>query len=406
MNCVLKVRSLICLLFSAGPSEFSASIGFSPIPLLGRSTSEIFAFLFFLVLRIFDKDDEIGASPNGIAEEDMEDDEEDSDEGNLIDDDDNDNDDDNDDDDDGDGLLRLGSSEDEDDLVDEEKRQEEVQSVMKALQESSMLEMEKAKNVEMQNKLWQRLLGIRIKMQGALKSANVLPGPDDADDLRMSTGEQLRNDIVGGIEVLASLRAALMGRHPDLVSDPIPAVLSGATDSDLWWTWMAQSNAATREAEAKVVHSCNERANLQSGRALKSFGRPLMEQIGHSLLHDREKLVKRTQLNRSGAPPLRSKRAREGTKHEPYHDDNIFDDSEFYGQLLKAFLESSSVTTGGKVMARDTRVKKTRLKKAKISMAIQDKLLNFMAPTASNILPPMADALFGSLFGQIPQNRK
>ncbi len=328
---------------------------------------------------------------------------------------DNDDEDDDDDDDDDDrvgkGSFSFGDDHDEDDdlrlngdqMEDEKIRKEEVDSMMRTLQENARQEMEKAKHVEMQNKLWQRLLAMRIKMQGLLTSANLLPAPEDADDLRMHLGEDLRSDLGSGLKQLADLRCALLGHHPEMQLDrPLPP-LPDSHDSESWWSWLAQSNAASREIEAQVVKSSNERANLQSGRAFKAFGRPLMEQITHSLAQDREKLIRRTQLNRSGVPPLRSKRAREGAKQEPYHDDNIFDDSEFYGQLLKSFLESSSSVTGGKVMARDTRIKKARLKKSKISMAIQEKLLNFMAPTASNVLPPMADALFSSLFGQTPK---
>lgn len=411
---------------SAGPSEFSASIGIHTHSFARSFHQQDFSSSFFLYRFFFfflkdadddDEDEEGGkamqlSSDSGSGEMRSE----------RSDDELNDGDDD-DDDEDEDRGLNFGVDVDEDDKEDPEEvelQQEEVDSMMRAFQENARLEMEKAKHVETQNKVWQRLLGLRIKMQGVLSSANTLPGPDDADDLRLRAGDALRHSVCESMAQLASLRGALLGRHPELpLSHSLPPVPQQES-SDVWWSWLAESNAASRDAEAAVVKSANERANLQSGRTLKvpktqkespsfftsclqAFGRPLMEQISHSLTHDREKLIRRTQLNRSGVPPLRSKRARDGAKIEPYHDDNIFDDSEFYGQLLKSFLESSSAVTGGRVLARDTRVKKARVKKAKVSLAIQDKLLNFMAPTASNVLPPMADALFGSLFGQVPQ---
>ena len=297
---------------------------------------------------------------------------------------------------------------DEDDVPLEEMGREEVDSVMKALQDGAKVEMEKAKHTETQNKLWQRLLATRIKMQGLVQSANMLPLPEDAESLRMHRGDELRKHLRANAELLATLRLKLLGNHPDfakaqaaLADAPLPP--SGEQSSDVWWAWLARSNAASKSAEEEIVTACNQRANVQSGRNFKAFGRPVMDQINTSLLQDREKLIRRTQLNRSGKVPIGRGDASAGG--DPYYEENLFDDSEFYGQLLKTFLEGSLGATagGGRVLARDSRIKKVHIAKSKLNMAIQEKLLNFMAPTASNVLPPMADALFASLFGQIPQ---
>ncbi len=295
-----------------------------------------------------------------------------------------------------------GGGDDDDEDDDLPMQQEERDSVMGALQESARQEMEKAKHVEAQNKLWQRLLAARIKMQGLMTAANQLPLPEDAAELRMHRGEQLRENLRGNLALLAQLRVRMMGNHPDLKSGaPNASPPLDAEESGDWWPWIAKSNAASVASEEAVVNAWNQRTNVQAGKStFKAFGKPVMEQIKHSLQHDREKLIRRTQLNRSGVAPLGNKRRAE--KQEPYYEENLFDDAEFYGQLLKTFLESSAAGTGGRVMARDSRTKKIRLQKTKLSLAIQEKLLNFMAPTASNVLPPMADALFGSLFGQIP----
>jgi hypothetical protein len=128
-----------------------------------------------------------------------------------------------------------------------------------------------------------------------------------------------------------------------------------------------------------------------------------MEQIQHSLEHDRAKLVRRTQLNRSGVAPHGEPLPPPSS--EPKVEEELFDDGEFYSALLKAFLDGSGAAASSAsrgLLTRDRRQKQHRVRggAARLSLAIQDKLLNFMAPTATNVLPPMADALFSSLFGQ------
>ena len=185
------------------------------------------------------------------------------------------------------------------------------------------------------------------------------------------------------------------------VSRNVPAVKE-STRSAEWWSYLKEANGAVTEAEEAIVDTWNEQTNVQSGRGLKTLGRTVMEQVRSSLEQDRERLRRRTQLNRSEAVPLGSgKRYDQAENHEV----EMFDDADFYGNLLKQFLQStgSTVSASQATRFRKRKHKQHRSSKSRLNMEIQEKLLNFMAPLSTNVLPPMADPLFASLFGRVPQ---
>nr|POF03058.1 protein aatf [Quercus suber] len=90
-----------------------------------------------------------------------------------------------------------------------------------------------------------------------------------------------------------------------------------------------------------------------------------------------------------------------------WHEDGdreLLDDSEFYTQLLKEFLETNDPKSSDFYALKSLQTKKRKIvdwrgsKSRKIWYNVHEKIVNFMAPQTMD-LPPMAPKLFENLFG-------
>jgi protein AATF/BFR2 len=122
-------------------------------------------------------------------------------------------------------------------------------------------------------------------------------------------------------------------------------------------------------------------------------------------LNDKERLVKRTQL-------VRNKTLGFGFPTKEEYDENIFDDTDFYQQLLREFIDSKldkandpmAIAMRYQAMknskARNTNVDRKASKGRKIRFHVHPKLCNFMAPTKQHEWEDdKIDDLFNSLQG-------
>lgn len=273
---------------------------------------------------------------------------------------------------------------------------------LEAMQNAARSEMEKAKHVDAQNKVWQRVLGTRIKMQNVVQGALKLPYFQDADELRAGAGADLSSSLKSCLADLAELRQKLLPLHSDFQPIELDRAPGKSGSSDEWWDWLHSSNSAGVTVEEGLVEEWNKKTDAQVGRQFKALGRPILEQIRFGLRNDREKLVKRTQLNRSGIKPVGKRSRNDSGDVDQEYEEEIFDDTDFYSQLLKTFLESAASESAKSVAVTRGNRRKKVIVKSKLDRRIHNELTNFMAPLTSAVLPPMADALFGSLFGQTP----
>jgi protein AATF/BFR2 len=89
-------------------------------------------------------------------------------------------------------------------------------------------------------------------------------------------------------------------------------------------------------------------------------------------------------------------------------DPETYDDGDFYGQLLREFLESAGTDAAaaagadalraGRGAKRRKAVDRRASKGRKLRYTVHEKLVNFMVPVASDP-PPFAAQLFANLFG-------
>lgn len=146
--------------------------------------------------------------------------------------------------------------------------------------------------------------------------------------------------------------------------------------------------------------------SMKQSKSMDSFEQPPSTQI-QQILSNQKRLIKRTQLKRSNYGVI----GKETTENEEY-DCEIFDDDDFYHQLLRELIDSKTSNDSDSLSVSrkwleiqkmrskmkkkvDTRASKGR----KIRFDVHKQLINFMAPIIThNFTEEAKDELFDSLF--------
>lgn len=382
------------------------------------------------------------------------------------------------------GMDDLGTSEgdDDDDEEENEGRDEEESSDddgdEKTLRTFSQAEVdeevEKGKAVQNQLALWDQLLEGRIKIQKALVTANQLPQPLTFPEFRRTGGVEFIGALKNSHKALKALQRSVLELHDHLLCQnvgtrPIALGSPGAQSPDEERTggeelsaqeagvpkrklemaaypdFMAKRFAAFQPYCNATLQKWHDKTRLSTGKTAKGFGafdRNIVTQV-EQVLMDKERLLRRTQTRRSeyrvlgkkdssaltsdlGAPEEGEAAAAEQQLKANAHlkdlDEDIFDDDDFYHQLLRELIErktsavdpNNQVAVGRQWLAIqklrrkikkkvDTKASKGR----KIRYHVHSKLVNFMAPVDHSSMSDEARGeLYRGLFGQNPALRE
>ncbi|XP_078539699.1 protein AATF [Lissotriton helveticus] len=380
-----------------------------------------------------------------------------------------------DDDDDEDVEEEADKDSDEDESMEEgrESMSEQIEdggNVLTFSKEQLTEEVEKGQAVKNQIALWDQLLEGRIKMQKALVTANQLPQPDTFPDFKKKGGPEMASALKNNYKALKALMRSLVELQDELLyqypdtrhlvdgnkakadsDEEIPSddeaeeeehveTRKGPTkrklEMDEYPEFMAKRFADYRPFRNSTLQKWHEKTKLASGRFGKGFSafeRSILTQIDQVMM-DKERLLRRTQTKRSvyrvlGKPEQDSAPMPESVPGEevtPIHgksnahlkdlDEEIFDDDDFYHQLLRELIErkTSSMDPNDQVaMGRqwlaiqklrskmkkkvDTKASKGR----KVRYHVHSKLVSFMAPIDHSTMNDDARTeLFQSLFGK------
>nr|XP_008532799.1 PREDICTED: protein AATF isoform X2 [Equus przewalskii] len=310
-------------------------------------------------------------------------------------------------------------------------------------------EVEKGRAVKNQIALWDQLLEGRIKLQKALLTTNQLPQPDVFPIFKDKGGPEFASALKNShkalkalLRSLVDLQEELLFQYPDtryLVDGTKPKVESeeeiSSEDEEL-----VEEKQRRRRAPAKrklamddypgfmakrfadftvyrnhTLQKWHDKTKLASGKLGKGFGafeRSILTQIDHILM-DKERLLRRTQTKRSvyrvlGKPEPAAQPVPESLPGQPEilpeapanaHlkdlDEEIFDDDDFYHQLLRELIErkTSSLDPNDQVaMGRQwlaiqklrskihKKVDRKASKGRKLRFHVLSKLLSFMVP--------------------------
>uniref|UniRef100_A0A9L0KEG4 Apoptosis antagonizing transcription factor n=2 Tax=Equus asinus TaxID=9793 RepID=A0A9L0KEG4_EQUAS len=329
-------------------------------------------------------------------------------------------------------------------------------------------EVEKGRAVKNQIALWDQLLEGRIKLQKALLTTNQLPQPDVFPIFKDKGGPEFASALKNShkalkalLRSLVDLQEELLFQYPDtryLVDGTKPKVESeeeiSSEDEEL-----VEEKQRRRRAPAKrklamddypgfmakrfadftvyrnhTLQKWHDKTKLASGKLGKGFGafeRSILTQIDHILM-DKERLLRRTQTKRSvyrvlGKPEPAAQPVPESLPGQPEilpeapanaHlkdlDEEIFDDDDFYHQLLRELIErkTSSLDPNDQVaMGRQwlaiqklrskihKKVDRKASKGRKLRFHVLSKLLSFMAPIDHTTMnddasPPVHSCVF------------
>ncbi|KAI3368109.1 hypothetical protein L3Q82_007848 [Scortum barcoo] len=328
-------------------------------------------------------------------------------------------------------------------------------------------EVEKGKAVRNQLALWDQLLEGRIKLQKALVTANQLPQPQTFPEFKRRGGAELAGQLKNTHKALKALQRSLLELHDQLLyqsADTRSIALGSAgaqgdddeIDSDEgevgsereagapkrklemaeYPDFMTKRFAAFQPYRDATLQKWHDKTRLTMGKSSKGFGafdRNILTQV-EQVLMDNERLVRRTQTQRSEYRVLGKREASaltsdtafpEGEEaeqqlksnvHLKNLDEDIFDDDDFYHQLLRELIErktsaadpNDQVSMGRQWLAIQklrSKIKKkvdTKASKGrKVRFHVHSKLVNFMAPIDHSSMSDEARSeLYRGLFGQ------
>lgn len=194
---------------------------------------------------------------------------------------------------------------------------------------------------------------------------------------------------------------------------------------------IVKRHKAMQPFKDSTIKKWHEKTQLSSNaiksKNFASFDKSVQQQIRQVLL-DKEKLIKRTQLMRNPIKILgkiKIEEKNEDTKNEEAvdlhltdYDKNIFDDGDFYHEMLKELIERKAdidaddpIAAGRrwlelqKLRSKIKRKVDTRASKGrKVRYDVHSKLVSFMAPQHVGTMSNQAkNNLFASLFGNKPR---
>ncbi|XP_050092081.1 protein Aatf [Anopheles aquasalis] len=310
--------------------------------------------------------------------------------------------------------------------------------------------------VQNQLKLWERMLEMRIKLQPCVIAANSLPPVDSYDRFSRENNEfrekasETTKTITDALDNLLKLQEMLF----DQFSETKQLLKTGSKRKALQSRLHSGGKrSAVEEYEKCLAGRAHDTVDYRNGVLMKWHDRTkiassvrnqkqslsVLKKIEDSLIN-REELVRKTQLYRGGyqrlgrptsdcdpSKPSGQTEEKQPTDHpeedddqpaeaKPVYDEEIYEDSDFYHQLLRELIEYKTNTTDSpqeianklaELQKLRNKMKKNVDTKAtkgrKIRYVVHKKLVNFMAPIPDyDWTDDAKDELFGSLFGKIP----
>ncbi|KAF8343463.1 apoptosis-antagonizing transcription factor [Amanita rubescens] len=284
--------------------------------------------------------------------------------------------------------------------------------------------------VSRQIAIWDALLEARIRMQKAVNAANSLPKPSDMDVyIQQPECRQALNNMLDEALLLADelddLQEHLLTKNESITLPPrkrrklddgedvdYNRQLEDATEDvsaveHAMHPWSIQTlnkwSAKIQAVAPSMLLPSNRNAFSKTQQNVKSA-----VQLAEETLRDHDKLLSRSRIRRGKERRLGASEEGEETQEGEEEDLDIFDDTDFYQQLLRDVIESKG--TGGvddwMTVQKEKKAKKkvdTKASKGrKIRYHVHEKIQNFMVPVhvIGGWHEEQIDELFASLLGK------
>nr|CAD7574794.1 unnamed protein product [Timema californicum] len=337
-------------------------------------------------------------------------------------------------------------------------------------------EVEKGNAVRNQLKLWDNLLEGRIKLQKVLMPANKFPQHTVYESFLSEGGAELQSALEHSKHLVASLLDKLLSLQTEMLDsytetknlhqrngetkrardsdEEIPSDSEEQQEHDTGNTREKSEDKPEKPAKRRkladysylinkqhedfmsyrnsTIQKWNDKTRVAVGnlsnRNFSAFEQSTIKQI-EQILSNKPRLIRRSQMKRSAYDVLCQEpasaekpepdaspdgRTTNAEEREKEYDVEIFDDTDFYHQLLRELIERKSTDITDPILLGkqwvelqklrskmkrkvDTRATKGR----KIRYVVHPKLVNFMAPIPQNVYTEESkNELFSSLFGK------
>jgi len=331
-----------------------------------------------------------------------------------------------------------------DDILQDLDRQDE--EVFKDAQKDTK-ELEKAHNVQNQQKLWDGLLEGRVIMQNSFKFANQIPSYPafnyyKKDNAAINTAAaEIQVELLDMMDLMGSISAENLkksgmkkssGDASTSTKERVKEAQQYLTqhkiskdtflqdfefDADAIWNDLDSQFLSVHSMLEETINTFSQRFNLMNTSSIKSkfmnvFQTPMQQ--AQKMMDDYPRLLKRTQLKDKDFKVMG---AFEGQNEQEY-DEEIYNDSEFYNHIYKEFItnaQSQSSLIDGELAVGNTQaylkqkllrskiakpnVDRRASKARKLRYEVHPKLMNFMTPVENSKLIPGRDDLIKNLFG-------
>jgi protein AATF/BFR2 len=301
----------------------------------------------------------------------------------------------------------------------------------------------KAAHTVNQTRLWEALIEARIHMQPLLAIANRMPHPETHALFCSEEGtSSLAEASQGPTEVLHDLdmlECELWNAHEELVAAAGKAEpLGESMDIDAEWEHMQERSKRFQEWQSSVLERWYERTQIgvTGAKKFKAVNLGTVRQIEQAL-EDKQRLIRRAQIRRAtlgrvlGEPRTGDRRATtvdesktataitatKAKEKDVEVDEEIFDDTDFYGDLLRELIESTRQREDGldegmfggvavselKRLRRQPKKRQRNVSKGRtLKFDPHPLLVNFMAPVDTPTAKTDWDTqqLFSNLFGR------
>ncbi|KAK9872355.1 hypothetical protein WA026_017813 [Henosepilachna vigintioctopunctata] len=300
--------------------------------------------------------------------------------------------------------------------------------------------------VRNQLNIWESLLETRIQLQKCLSASNKLPIAENFKELCDNGNEEFKNKLSESkscitkiLDKMLTLQDLVVKKFPEtkkIFSASNQGKKSEGSEEEITSEDDNLSNLEDENEEPMVkkrrkneeyeeiiskrhelyktfrnstIQKWNDKVRIGTSKN-NINSQTILSQLDH-IMSDKAKLIKKTQLKRSNYKII----GEVENEEEEVYNENIFDDDDFYHQLLRELIEfkSSDITDPVQLgrqwiqlqnmrnkMKRkiDTRATKGR----KIRYAVHSKLVNYMAPIdyKNTWSDEAKNELFGSLFGK------
>ncbi|XP_037411518.1 protein BFR2-like [Triticum dicoccoides] len=291
------------------------------------------------------------------------------------------------------------------------------QSILQTLKQHRDDDVSRGQAIKNQKALWDKTLEMRFLLQKAFSTSNKLP-KDPSKSRFCSHDQEIEQAYVNLLDsskqtlgCMLELQKALLEQNQAAkgANDTLPDS-NGESDE---WLQVQKLHTRITPFRNTEIDKWQRKTQVTTGAAalkgkLHAFNQNISDQVA-GYMRDPSRMIHRMYLRKSDVGVFGESAAEPATTVEGKDvegDPELIDDSEFYHQLLKEFLEScdNGASESAFYALRKKQNKKRKLvdrrasKSRKIRYSVHEKIANFMAPVPMTV-PPMASKLFENLFG-------